>query len=887
MADFKVLTRGNSSPQGKPRVFFTAHPEDHDRYFEEISTELLSRQNCAVFFLDSNVRPADVEDYELRLGEMQLFVVPVTSKLLTTPSHAMDVDVPFAFAHNIPVLPLISENVSGELYRAKFGDLQYLDKVHDDPTAIPYDEKLTKYLASVIVGDELAQQIRAAFSAYVFLSYRKKDRRHAQQLMRLIHADPAFRDIAIWYDEFLTPGEDFNDAIKDALRKSDLFVLTVTPNLLEMPDGRPNFVMGKEYPAAMRSGKPIIPAEMQPTDRVALRMNFPGLPDPIIVNDTEAPLRLIAGKIKRFAKGKYINDPQHIFFIGLAYLSGIDVEIDHERAYGLIAGSAAAGYTPAIIKLISMFKSGEGVKRDDNKAVEWLEKLVQQRRNAYGAKNDYENALSLYIDLQELGDSYYSLSRLEHARRNYQEMLLLCESMINQFRYRKHKQQLSRMQMIAYGKLGNVASAQKKLDEAEDYYRRNYAIAEALAKEGGSSQAYHGLAVSLEKLGDIARARGNEREAEEYYHKAHLLRQASVGLTPKGESKSDLAVSHHKLGAVAEAQGRLAEAERHYRKCFEICETVAQETGSEDDRRNLSISCNSLADILKAQGKNEEAESLYRRSLSITEELVEEAGSIEARSSLCVSYDRVGDMERDRNKHEEAERYYRKSLEIRKALAEETGTVTARRDLSFSYCKLGDSAKAQGKLNEAEQHYRKCLAIRLSLAEATGTIEARSDLANIYERLGDLLKAQEKISEAEPLYRKSFAIREMLAEKTGTIADRYCLAASYERLGDVAQAKKKYHDAKLLYLKSLEIREAIVQQAPTAENNDALAVSCLRLGMLLDERAYMERALSIWTQLSQLHPHNFDYKRKMEIAQEAVQQCAGVIGNHFNSYGNF
>ena len=50
--------------------------------------------------------------------------------------------------------------------------------------------------------------------------------------MRLIHKNEFCRDIAIWYDEFLTPGENFNDAIKEALQKSGLFVLTVTPNLV-------------------------------------------------------------------------------------------------------------------------------------------------------------------------------------------------------------------------------------------------------------------------------------------------------------------------------------------------------------------------------------------------------------------------------------------------------------------------------------------------------------------------------------------------------------------------------------------------------------------------------------------------------------------------------
>ena len=42
-------------------------------------------------------------------------------------------------------------------------------------------------------------------------------RRYAQELMRLIHKNEFCRDIAIWYDEYLTPGEDFNQEIAAAL----------------------------------------------------------------------------------------------------------------------------------------------------------------------------------------------------------------------------------------------------------------------------------------------------------------------------------------------------------------------------------------------------------------------------------------------------------------------------------------------------------------------------------------------------------------------------------------------------------------------------------------------------------------------------------------------
>ena len=249
----QYCTRGDSSPQRKPRVYFCCHPEDFQRFFRQIADEILGLQNCAIYYYlpDAEVPP---EERELDLGQMNLVVIPVTSRLLYHDSQAM-VDVAFALERHIPVLPLMQEEHLEETYNQKFSGLHFLNRNDPDPTALPYQEKLKKYLESVLIGDELAQQIRKAFDAYIFLSYRKKDRKYAQELMRLIHQNDFCRDIAIWYDEFLTPGEEFSKAIEKALEKSKLFTLVVTPSLLEPG----NYVMTTEFPMARDSAYPAGP----------------------------------------------------------------------------------------------------------------------------------------------------------------------------------------------------------------------------------------------------------------------------------------------------------------------------------------------------------------------------------------------------------------------------------------------------------------------------------------------------------------------------------------------------------------------------------------------------------------------------------------------------
>ena len=372
MADFQFKTRGQQNPQGKQKVYFTCHPQDFEMYFETIAGEILDRQDCAVFFLTPNTTPEEVEDYELKLGEMQLFVVPVTTRLLTKESRAMDTEVPFAFNRHIPVLPLMQERELDELFNRKFGDLQYLDKNNTDPTAISYEEKLTKYLESVIIGDEMVKQIREAFDAYIFLSYRKKDRKYAQELMRLIHSNDFCRDIAIWYDEFLTPGENFNDAIREALEKSGLFALTVTPNLVN----EINYILTVEYPMAKGMQKPILPTEMIPTDREKLCQMYEDMPEVVSGKNNEELTQRLFEAVKQLAITENDKDPRHNFFIGLAYLSGIDVEVNYKQALILIENAASNGIEEAYKKLVEIYYKGQGVSYDIIKALDWQHKLV-------------------------------------------------------------------------------------------------------------------------------------------------------------------------------------------------------------------------------------------------------------------------------------------------------------------------------------------------------------------------------------------------------------------------------------------------------------------------------------------------------------------------------
>lgn len=404
MSHIACKTKGGSLLSKKPRVYFTCHPDDFNKYFKKICEDIFRTHDCAIYYTEDMTENIAEQDIEIDIGSNNLLVIPVTYKLLATPNRAMDVDFPYAKKTGIPILPIMMEYGIDELYsRAdRFGELQYLKPLSNDDSEICYSDKLKKYLESTLISAEMANRIRAAFDAYIFLSYRKKDRQYANELMKLIHRNPECRDIAIWYDEFLTPGESFKDNIEKMMSDSKLFALLVTPNLLEEPFGKPNYVMEEEYPTAKNMGLPIVPAEMKNTDKDALGLKFKDIPNCIDPYQEQAFSDLLLTSLSKIARSENNNAPEHNFLIGLAYYEGIDVEVDRKRGLDLITKAADADLLEAVMWLYNMYYG----KCDYYKAITFAKKIVQIKTEEFGESHleTLREMVHLALDYATIGE---------------------------------------------------------------------------------------------------------------------------------------------------------------------------------------------------------------------------------------------------------------------------------------------------------------------------------------------------------------------------------------------------------------------------------------------------------------------------------------------------
>lgn len=373
----RYLTNNNELNVDLPKIFCCCHPEDAS-HLKDVCGDLLAAANCIVFFYPEGEEP-EPEAAEEELRHMNLFVPIMTSASIFKDCFVSCHAFKIAEKYSIPVLPIMLESGLEEDFNEKFGNLQCLLRNGNlvDNTTIPYTEKLKNALEGILHTSVDRQSLKDAFDASIFLSYRKKDRASAQELIHIIHEDERCRNIAIWYDEFLLPGEDFNSSIREELEQSTVFVMAVTPHITE----ENNYIQIVEYPMAIDLGKPVIPCEVQQTQTALVSRYFPGIESTISTLNSEEVRNAILSAIEKTGGRTVRRSSERDLLMGIAYLNGICTEKNAEIAFSLIHSAAEAGEPGAMRELATMYRYGNGTAQDLDAAIDWQKRLIEKIEN--------------------------------------------------------------------------------------------------------------------------------------------------------------------------------------------------------------------------------------------------------------------------------------------------------------------------------------------------------------------------------------------------------------------------------------------------------------------------------------------------------------------------
>ena len=729
MHHLKAKTRGGTTANSKPRVFFCCHPEDFDLYFEPVANDILKLANCSIWYTEDPERYAK-EDFARQLSDIQLFVMPVTRNLIHTKNAAADILFPFAIDQHIAVLPLMYGEGLEKEFNSRFGDLQFLTPYSADSTALPYKEKLSTYLSAVLVGDALAEKIRNAFDAYVFLSYRKKDREHAKHLMHLIHKNEQFRNIAIWYDEFLNPGEDFNTSIREALHKCGLFMLAVTPGVVEQvteEDGstHDNYIVEKEYPMATDAGKPVLPAEVVPTDKALLSQKYKNLPDCFDAHNEQELVLALSDAFRHIALRRNDSSPFHNFCIGMAYLKGIDVEVDVSRAVSLITEAANQGLPEAMQQLIVMYETGSGVPQSIKAVLKWQNRYIAYLSGTMEPYPSQEDTEHFFRQLFHLGDIYAQMKNTEKAQDTYKQAAAYLRDSLH---YKDPHIQL--LLTHCHDRLGGLL---KDPMEQGKYYHRAFKQLQRVAETLKTPEVLflqannfcrlagicfaldheEGLMVLAERLGNISLEidsgmdasfrlsmvdayRGLAEEAKEN-GKTELsvflfgeVQKILLTLAEEGQLSGTISHNESALAGISEFLAK-EHKDKNPDLAISYYETAIRYYEKSEEEQDALISCLAhLAFLYRDAKKNyQKAISLILRAIALHEVLYDDNSPTVSRRYAALLHDALGFLYFKEKMPKEGYKAFQRELELRYLVAQEEETDVHMFELAKSLYVLG------------------------------------------------------------------------------------------------------------------------------------------------------------------------------------------------------
>ena len=737
MARIIFQTKQNSSTYGKPRVYLSCHPSDVNGPVDDLCDEILRISNCVVYRYEGLSIPADEKECLATLSQMQLVVAVCSDAYVRESSPARDFVLHYALENGVPVLPVVQAGVSVEGFNRMCDDLG-LDSLHClDQNLYPgknqFAEKLKEYLDYFLINDEDVAKIREQFRACIFLSYRKMDVEFARTLMRRIHNLQQYYDVAIWYDNFLVPGRSFEKEIFEAMDKSDLFLLAVTSNITK-PNawGEDNYVVSKEYKEALARHKKIVAAELEEPDRKQLLIKFDSLPACIDAYDD-----LMLGNALSPLDGKPQKEGRvHDYYIGLAYLNGVDYDVNPKKAFELILSAANAGLDTAMDRLVRMYRSGIAVKRDYQEAIRWQRKLVTITEDMVNEQETADRVHLLCFRLGKLAD--YLLEQRNPESETIDRRLY---ELSDKYAQKYHRVDFYRGMSVICNRLGDLRMAEQRYAEAREHYEAGCRVAEHICEEAPSENAIRDFAVSCQKLGEVNRLSGNLQAAMQYYKRSReaFVRKNSDEIT--AYIKRDLYITEAMMGETALSMGSIEEAGSHFEESLRLRQEVAGELDTDWANRDISVIWEKLGDLYAETSQIDKVRTAYLRSVDAAAKLYDRTAlpvHAEELSKICgKAGEYLQNLAEGKGAEylEEAKQCFIREYQIDKELAQSSGRIEEKRNYWLDCSKLGCICDQSGAKKEAQGFFLEGIEAIVSLAEEDDSPDIRDDLAVLYFNL--------------------------------------------------------------------------------------------------------------------------------------------------------
>ena len=403
---FTILNREGSpcSGENKIRVGVFGHPEDQ-REMLAISEELLRISDCTVYLQRFDSKP-EPEEVLLWLRDFSLLVFTVSESFLKEENLARCILLPYAVKDKARVLPIKaaeSGNIS-HVFSSVCGHLHLLDRSsenYETELKYYYDEQVDPYHLGGLSAEE--ERIRQnLFVGKAFISYRKKDIAALYRFLDFLRNIPALRDLAVFYDSSLIPGEDFNVRLQHEIDSAEIIFFLVTPHILE----NGNYVIREEYPQAVEENKLLIPVVMEDTDLSELEREFPAFEyawdfrKPEALTEILLKLRYGLGEVSEMS-------PEKKYFLALAYENGEGTEQNYPLSNRLFREASKEGSLPAKSKMTLQLLEGYVTEAYEGETEELLKDAMYSFANALPRIPEGFEKTSCRRSLARFAEEYY------------------------------------------------------------------------------------------------------------------------------------------------------------------------------------------------------------------------------------------------------------------------------------------------------------------------------------------------------------------------------------------------------------------------------------------------------------------------------------------------
>ena len=771
-----------------PKVFFSSH--DHDKhFFEEICDLLFKYVDCAVFYEDN---PCINKDYDFELSQMNLTIIPVTKSFLYDECFARCNILKTIQESHYPVLPILYDSNYESEFDRICGNIHIInrrDSLLSEPEA---DNNLKRILELFLYDNNLIAEIDKLFSTSLFISYRKKDIKSAYKTIKKIHENEELVDVSIWYDAFLTPGEDFNENIKSNLINSNAVIMVITPNVVK----ESNYIMTTEYPLSISENKLVIPIEVRKTNRHLIETHYPKIPECLnIRNINDIHSKIL--ELKNTDNYESIDEVEKLFLLGMAYLKGIKVEININKSIELLTRAAKSNCIPAIENLIELNEKGIGQKINYKAALKWQKLKIKLLKD----KSDYKEQIK---DLEYLGYLYNQNAKYAKAINAYKTALEKKSSDpgVSSIDLASSNNCLG----MTYTHLGNLENAIKHFEKAI-----------LILKNSNANNSLEAASI-LNNLGSSYRQIGNYSKALHYLNAALKIRKK---LLKPGHI--DIASILNNIGLTYDNLCDYSESLKHYNLALEILERYY---GTNHPR--IAILYDNIGSIYNIKSEYDVALKYYKSSLKIKKIIYGEN-----HPETATSYNNIASLYHELGDYQKSLDYSDLTLKILERFLGEYHPITA-----TMYNNIGILQYKLKRYESALDFHFKALKIRKNIFENDQNIHVAESYLNIGTVYGDIKE-----------YDKAFEYCNMAMKIYITIYGDNHIAVSncYNNLGSVYYQKCDFKNAIKFYSMALDIKINIlgVDSLFTANIQSNIGFAYKGLGDLSQALSYFKNSLKV------------------------------------------